>query len=139
MIKCLKATSNKIIFWGRGLPSSIALTQQVGKLSLLTKFIAAAFASKNCENRGENNNKPRFHYPTSFPGTSLLLRKDPGWGWSRVTQKFDRPRGSRQSIKLHASTFALYTSIARSECFVLLVYKLCLYRSTLRIVYTCQI
>jgi hypothetical protein len=55
---------------------------------------------------------------TSFPGSSLLLRKDPGWGWSRVTRKFDRPRGSRQSIKLHASTFALYTSIARSECFV---------------------
>ena len=46
------------------------------------------------------------------------LRKDPGWGWSRVSRKFDRPRGSRQSIKLHASTFELYTSIARSECFV---------------------
>jgi hypothetical protein len=56
--------------------------------------------------------------PTSFPGSSLSLRKDPGWGWSRVTRKFDRPRGSRQSIKLHASTFALYTSIARSECFI---------------------
>jgi hypothetical protein len=55
---------------------------------------------------------------TSFPGSSLLLRKDPGWGWSRVKRKFDRPRGSRQSIKLHASTSALYTSIARSECFV---------------------
>ena len=57
--------------------------------------------------------------PTSFPGSSLLLRKD---RWSRVTRKFDRPRGShwgsRQCIKLHASTFALYTSIARSECFV---------------------
>jgi hypothetical protein len=24
--------------------------------------------------------------PTSFPGSSLLLRKDPGWGWSRGTQ-----------------------------------------------------
>ena len=23
---------------------------------------------------------------TSFPGSSLLLRKDPGWGWSRGTQ-----------------------------------------------------
>ena len=56
--------------------------------------------------------------PTSFPGSSLFLRKDPGWGWSRVSRKFDRPRGSRQSIKLHASTFELYTSIARSECFV---------------------
>jgi hypothetical protein len=38
-----EATSNKKIFWGRGLPSSIALTQQVGKLLLLTKFIAAVF------------------------------------------------------------------------------------------------
>jgi hypothetical protein len=36
-------------------------------------------------------------------------------GWSRDTRKFDRPRGRRQSIKLHASTSALYTSIARSE------------------------
>ena len=46
---------------------------------------------------------------TSFPGSSLLLRKDPGWGWSRDTRKFDRPWGRRQSIKLHASTSALYT------------------------------
>jgi hypothetical protein len=67
---------------------------------------------------------------TSFPGSSLLLRKDPGWGWSRVTRKFDRPRGSRQSIKLHVSTFALYTSIARSECFVPINFE---------IIYTCQI
>jgi hypothetical protein len=45
--------------------------------------------------------------PTSFPGSSLLWRKDPGWGWSCGTRKFDRPRGSKQSIKLHASTSAL--------------------------------
>ena len=31
---------------------------------------------------------------TSFPGSSLLLRKDPGWGWSRVT------RISRGKLKL---------------------------------------
>jgi hypothetical protein len=65
-------------------------------------------------------NHTSLHYlaeppPTSFPGSSLLWRKDPGWGWSRGTRKFDRPRGSRQSIKLHASTSAIYTSIARSE------------------------
>jgi hypothetical protein len=56
--------------------------------------------------------------PEGQPRSQALpscLRKDPGWGWSRDTRKFDRPRGRRQSIKLHASTSALYTSIARSE------------------------
>jgi hypothetical protein len=52
---------------------------------------------------------------TSFPGSSLLWRKDPGWSWSCGMRKFDRPRGNRQSMKLHASPSALYTSIARSE------------------------
>jgi hypothetical protein len=41
--------------------------------------------------------------PTSFPGSSLFLRKDPGRGWSRVTQilgklKLFSGRGSRGAV-----------------------------------------
>ena len=41
---------------------------------------------------------------TSFPGSSLFLRKDPGRGWSRVTQilrgklKLISGRGSRGAV-----------------------------------------
>jgi hypothetical protein len=53
---------------------------------------------------------------TSFPVYSLFRRKDPGNSWSRGSQKIDCLRGCGESIILHASTSALYTSIARSEC-----------------------
>ena len=45
-----------------------------------------------------------FRYATSFPGSSLFLRKDPGRGWSRVTQilrgklKLISGRGSRGAV-----------------------------------------
>jgi hypothetical protein len=49
---------------------------------------------------------------------TLEARKNPGYRWSRDSQKIDCLRGGRESIILHASTSALYTSIARSECSV---------------------
>jgi hypothetical protein len=54
--------------------------------------------------------------PTSFPGSSLFSRKDPGNCWSRGSENIDCLRECRKSIILLPSTSALYTSIARSEC-----------------------
>jgi hypothetical protein len=47
-----------------------------------------------------------------------FLSGNSGYSWSRDSQKIDCLRGGGKSIILHASTSALYTSIARSECSV---------------------
>jgi uncharacterized protein Yka (UPF0111/DUF47 family) len=59
--------------------------------------------------------------PTSFPGSSLFSRKDPGNSWSRGSENIDCLRECGKSIILHASTSALYTSIARSD--ILSIYE----------------
>ena len=60
---------------------------------------------------GQNTWAPDNLVPRLF----LRGRKDPGRSWSRDVKKFDC---LRLSVKLHASTCALYTSVARSECCV---------------------
>jgi hypothetical protein len=48
------------------------------------------------------------NHATSFLGSSLFRRKDPGNSWSRGSQKIDCLCGCGKSIILHASTSALY-------------------------------
>ena len=74
------------------------------------------FTGRQGRREGGGARGPKYLGPGQPRTQALSLgRKDPGRSWSRDVKKFDCLRGVG-CVKLHASTCALYTSVARSEC-----------------------